>query len=61
MRKYEKPVISVMDLQLREDIAAIPTTVYKGKSSSYSNAALVHMALTNDATGLAKDGIIVVS
>ena len=59
MRKYEKPVISVMDLQLRENIAAIPTTVYKGKSSAYSNAALVHMALTDDATGLEGDMIIV--
>ncbi len=61
MRKYEKPVISVMDLQLRENIAAVPTTVYKGKSSTYTSAALVQMSLTGDATGLKADGEIIVS
>lgn len=34
MRKYVKPSVNVIELQLKENIAAVPTTVYKGSSRS---------------------------
>ena len=51
MKRYEKPSIHVMDLQLKENIAAIDTTVYTGVASSYSNAELVNLALGVDING----------
>lgn len=63
MKRYEKPSISVIELQLKENIAAVPTTVYKGssKSAAASNSSLVSMALSEGGTGLQKDGDLVVS
>lgn len=37
MKSYLKPSINVIELQLKENIAAVPTTVYKG--STRTNAA----------------------
>ena len=28
--RYEKPIVNVIDLQIKENIAAVDTTVYKG-------------------------------
>lgn len=61
MRKYEKPVISVIGLQLKENIAAVPTTVYKGQAAGMSQGQLVDMALSEGGTGLKADGNLVVS
>ena len=36
MKMYVKPSIEVIELQLKEDIAAVPTTVYKGSKSIWS-------------------------
>ena len=33
MKMYIKPSIEVIELQLKEDIAAVPTTVYKGREN----------------------------
>ncbi len=53
MKRYEKPAISVINLQLRENIAAVPTTVFKGSKASMPSAgSLVSMALTEKATGI---------
>lgn len=65
MKRYEKPSIEVFELQLKENIAAVPTTVYKGslKSdvASTTSPPMVEMALTQTNTGLAKDGDLVTS
>lgn len=45
----------VIELQLKEDIAAVPTTVYKGSKTSVSNGQLVSMALSEGNTGLESD------
>lgn len=37
MKMYIKPSIEVIELQLKEDIAAVPTTVYKGKTKKISS------------------------
>lgn len=37
MKMYIKPSIEVIELQLKEDIAAVPTTVYKGKAKQTSS------------------------
>ena len=58
MRKYEKPSINVIELRLRENIAAIKTTVYKGKKKNGSfdttsgQPSVVKMALSSDLTGV---------
>lgn len=60
MKKYEKPSLHVIELQLKEDIAAVPTTVYKGsKTSAVSNGQLVSMALSEGNTGLDKQAGLV--
>lgn len=56
MKTYVKPCIDVIELQLSENIAAVPTTVYKGKTKSASKAELYNMALSQEATGIKKDG-----
>lgn len=59
MKRYEKPAISVISLQLKENIAAVPTTVYKGNSSSMGQGNLVGMALSELGTGLPSlDGVV---
>ena len=57
MKKYVKPSINVIELQLKEDIAAVPTTVYKGASrtSALRQQKAVNMALTAEGSGLAKN------
>ena len=52
MKRYEKPAISVINLQLKENIAAVPTTVYKGSAGSTASRSLVSMALSESGTGL---------
>lgn len=59
MKRYEKPAISVMSLQLKENIADVSTTVMKGTARTMSESALVKMALSSSATGLAqRDGLV---
>ncbi len=54
MKKYVKPSINVIELQLKENIAAVPTTVYKGASRENALRAqkAVTMALTLEGTGI---------
>lgn len=55
MRKYEKPSINVIELQLRENIAAVSTTVFKGSSEAEARTnqqELISMALSPSLTGL---------
>ena len=54
MKKYVKPSINVIELQLKENIAAVPTTVYKGNSreSAVAVRKAVTMALTLEGTGI---------
>ncbi len=51
MKIYEKPSLNVIELQLTENIAKLPTTVYKGSRNSYS-ANIYSIALSQEATGL---------
>lgn len=53
MKMYVKPSIEVIELQLKEDIAAVPTTVYKGKTQkaadlNYALKANAGVSLSND-------------
>lgn len=59
MKIYEKPSIHVFELQLKESIAKVPTTVYKNSASSSTPSYLVEMALTETNTGLTKDNLLV--
>lgn len=54
MKFYVKPSMSVIELQLKENIAAVPTTVYKGSSreSALDNQKAVNLALSNAGTGI---------
>lgn len=54
MKKYVKPSINVIELQLKENIAAVPTTVYKGSSrTNYVKAQqAVSMALSLEGSGI---------
>ena len=36
MKMYVKPSIEVIELQLTENIAAVPTTVYKGSKGNFT-------------------------
>lgn len=59
MKRYEKPAISVISLQLKENIAAVPTTVYKGNATGgVSEGALVSIALSEVGSGLPAGGIV---
>ncbi len=51
MKKYVKPSINVIELQLKENIAGLPTTVYRGSASS-KNSALYNIALSTEKSGL---------
>lgn len=57
MKKYVKPSINVIELQLKENIAAVPTTVYKGstRANALEKKSMVNMALTAEGSGLAKN------
>ncbi|MBQ3118668.1 MAG: hypothetical protein IJC10_02750 [Clostridia bacterium] len=63
MKKYVKPSINVIELQLKENIAAVPTTVYKGstRENAIAQKRAVSMALSALGTGLDKDGDYTVS
>lgn len=49
MKTYVKPSVNVIELQLNENIAAVPTTVYKsstrGAASATKSKAAYNMAL----------------
>jgi hypothetical protein len=66
MRKYVKPSINVIELQLRENIAAVPTTIFKGSTKAAALATdgvLSQVDLTTNGTGLTErsDGLVVAS
>ncbi|MBO5734178.1 MAG: hypothetical protein J6R66_04750 [Clostridia bacterium] len=54
MKKYVKPSINVIELQLKENIAAVPTTVYKGSSRDnyVQNSKAVQLALSIEGSGI---------
>lgn len=54
MKKYVKPSINVIELQLKENIAAVPTTVYKGstRASAVANKKAVNLALSLEGSGI---------
>ena len=56
MKMYVKPSMSVIELQLKENIAAVPTTVYKGNSraaaTAAGNAKAVNLALSEAGSGI---------
>ncbi len=58
MKTYVKPSMNVIELQLKENIAAVPTTVYKASSraAAASSAARVELALSEAGTGIVNDG-----
>lgn len=51
MKMYVKPSMNVIELQLKENIAAVPTTVYKGKKDSFA-VSNENLALSYKGTGL---------
>ncbi len=51
MKMYEKPSIQVIELQSKENIAAVPTTVYKGKNVAASGGRAFNMALSKGNIG----------
>lgn len=51
MKKYVKPSMNIIELQLKENIAALPTTVYRG-SASGKTSALFNIALSYEKSGL---------
>lgn len=62
MKKYVKPSINVIELQLRENIAAVPTTVIKGsdKATAVAGSTLVQMTLSDRTTGLdVRDDLVI--
>ena len=53
MKMYVKPSIEVIELQLKENIAAVPTTVYRGsKAGMNASAQAYDIALNAKNTGL---------
>ncbi len=59
MKKYEKPLVSVIELQLKENIAAVNTTVYKGAGKAMTSQGVYNMALSQNGTGLNPiDGLV---
>ena len=54
MKMYVKPSVNVIELQLKENIAAVPTTVYKGSSraSAMAAQAKVNLALSSEGSGI---------
>lgn len=57
MKFYVKPSMNVIELQLNENIAAVPTTVFKGASRAQAeqSAARYDMALTSLGSGTQND------
>ena len=54
MKFYVKPSVSVIELQLKENIAAVPTTVYKGSSrqSAVDAKDTFYLALSTEGSGI---------
>lgn len=54
MKLYVKPSVNVIELQLKENIAAVPTTVYKGSSrqSAVDAQKTVNLALSTEGSGI---------
>jgi len=52
MKKYVKPSINVIELQLKENIAAVPTTVFKGSSRATASAKTFNLALSTEGSGI---------
>jgi len=54
MKFYVKPSVNVIELQLKENIAAVPTTVYKGSSreSAVDSQLAVNLALSSEGSGI---------
>lgn len=63
MKMYVKPSVNVIELQLKENIAAVPTTVFKGSSrtSAVAEATALNIALSSEGSGLSKEGDYTVS
>ena len=57
MKMYVKPSVNVIELQLKENIAAVPTTVYKGTSrdNALDNVAKVNLVLSTEGSGITKE------
>lgn len=55
MKMYVKPSIEVIELQLTENIAAVPTTVYKGSKKGEFSATKADISLQHETTGLKKE------
>ena len=52
MKMYVKPSMNVIELQLKENIAAGPTTVYKGSKKDGFAVSNEDLALSYKGTGL---------
>ncbi len=54
MKMYVKPSVNVIELQLNENIAAVPTTVYKGstRASAIQERKTFNLALSNEGSGI---------
>lgn len=61
MMRYEKPIVNVIDLQIKENIAAtVDGTVYKATGSGVSSN-VMSLALSQSTTGIASadsDGLV---
>ena len=57
MKSYVKPSVQVIELQLKENIAAVPTTVYKHATAINTDARVFDMALRQANIGFAVEGL----
>ena len=57
MKMYVKPSVNVIELQLNENIAAVPTSVYKGSTRASATAAArnVQLALSQEGSGMTNE------
>lgn len=57
MKMYVKPSVNVIELQLNENIAAVPTSVYKGstRASATAEAKNVQLALSAEGSGMTNE------
>ena len=52
MKTYVKPSVNVIELQLNENIAAVPTTVYKSSTRTQGTASAIGKTAYNMALGM---------
>lgn len=54
MKTYVKPSVNVIELQLNENIAAVPTTVFKGstRESAVNQAQVFDLAMSTEGSGI---------